>query len=162
MIFLLKNNNSGDRRWPDIVHYLIITNNTNIKTMLNTSNDEILNYSVQPREKGLVRKNVRQSIMTASASILLSHNIDGRVRRPMTEADMACCSGGRTSGIGRNQGVIDKRCKEARARLYTKVQQRNLQKQIQHLDTLMQKVVDSNKELYDLYAERKALLEGRL
>jgi hypothetical protein len=130
--------------------------------MFTTSNDEILNYSVQPRDKGMVRKDVRQSTMTASASILLSHNIDERVRRHLTEADMACCSMGRTSGIGRNQGVIDNRCKEARARLYAKVQQRNLQKQIQHLDTLMQKVVDSNKELYELYAERKALFEGRL
>jgi hypothetical protein len=51
-------------------------------------------------------------------------------------------------------------------RLATKVYKRKIQRCIDQLDTLMQKLLESqdpaNERLYDLYAERKAELEGQL
>ena len=82
----------------------------------------------------------------------------------MTQDDARAVDGANANRgtLERNKGFIDSRTKKMKLKLYAKVQQRKLQKQIQHLDAMMQKVVDSNKELYDLYAKRKDELEAQL
>ena len=84
-----------------------------------------------------------------------------------TQEDIRACDTNMSRrGLSRNQGVIDKRCKAVRGRLYVKVQQRKVQRSIDHLDALMQKLLETqdpaNEKMYDLYAQRKAQLETQL
>ena len=110
--------------------------------------------------------NERSSHITPAGTTLLSN--DACVTRILnTKEDVRACDGKFSRrGVARNQGIIDKRCKAVRGRLYAEVQRRKVQQSIDHLDTLMQKLLETqdpaNEKLYDLYAERKAQLETQL
>lgn len=128
---------------------------------------------IQPKNPSLsVRSSVPDighisSCMTNSGVALLSN--DGTIERTLNTAEdvRACGNTYVRQGIARNQGIIDMRCKAIRGRLNAKVvQRRNTQRQIAKLDTLMQKLLETqdpdNEKMYDLYAKRKAMLETKL
>ncbi len=108
------------------------------------------------------------AVMSRTGVLFLSN--DSTANRVLnTEEDVrACDTGGirQHHGLARNQGIIDKRCKAVRGRLYAEVERRKVQRCIDQLDTLMQKLLEtqepSNEKLYDMYAERKAQLEAQL
>lgn len=107
------------------------------------------------------------SRMTRAGAILLSN--DATVSRVLNTAeDVRACDNGKNirNGLARNQGLVDTRCKAVRGRLYAQVQRRKVQQSIDHLDTLMQKLLETqdpaNEKMYDLYAQRKAQLETQL
>ena len=106
------------------------------------------------------------SRLTESTATILSPATGENVFR-QTQADVRSVDGkDRRDRVGRNQGIIDVRTKNMQGRLAAKVYQRKIQRCIEQLDTLMQKLLESqdpeNEELYEMYAERKALLEARL
>ena len=122
------------------------------------------NFSVRSANPGTYDVSSR---MTCAGALFLSN--DTTVNRVLnTPEDVRACDTGKNirSGIARNQGIIDTRCKAVRGRLYAEVQRRKVQRSIDQLDTLMQKLLDTqepaNEKLYDLYAERKAELEAQL
>ncbi len=106
------------------------------------------------------------STMTRSGVALLSH--ESNTRRVLNTAQdvRACDNNFSRRGLARNQGLVDKRCKAVRGRLHEKVRRRTIQRQIDQLDTLMQKLLESqdpaNEKMYDLYAQRKEQLETQL
>ena len=108
------------------------------------------------------------AVMSRTGVLFLSN--DSTANRVLnTEEDVrACDTGGirQHHGLARNQGIIDKRCKAVRGRLYEKVRRRDIQRQIDQLDTLMQKLLETqdpaNEKMYDLYAKRKAQYEAVL
>jgi hypothetical protein len=106
------------------------------------------------------------SRITSAGVALLSHESTPKRIMNTQEDIRACDTNMSRRGLSRNQGVIDKRCKAVRGRLYAKVQQRKIQRMIDQLDALMEKLLESqdpaNEKLYDLYAERKAQLETQL
>jgi hypothetical protein len=110
----------------------------------------------------------RFSRMTPAGATLLSNDAnDVYVNRVFnTVEDVRGVDGNSRRGLSRNQGIIDKRCKAVRGRLSAEVQRRKIQRSIDHLDALMQKLLETqdpeNEELYDLYAQRKAELETQL
>ena len=110
----------------------------------------------------------RFSRMTPAGATLLSNDAnDAYVNRVFnTVEDVRGVDGNSRRGLSRNQGIIDKRCKAVRGRLAAEVQRRKIQRSIDHLDTLMQKLLETqdsaNEKLYDMYAERKAELETQL
>ena len=106
------------------------------------------------------------SRLTESTATLLSTATGDNVFR-QTQADVRSVDGkDRRDRVGRNQGIIDSRTKSMQGRLAAKVYQRKVQHCIDHLDALMQKLLETqdpaNEDLYEMYAERKALLETRL
>jgi hypothetical protein len=106
------------------------------------------------------------SRLTESTAKILSTATGDNVFR-QTQADVRAVDGrDRREAVGRNQGIIDVRTKSMQGRLVAKVYQRKVQRCIDQLDALMQKLLESqdpaNEELYDLYAERKAQLETQL
>ena len=106
------------------------------------------------------------SHMTRAGVALLSYESDTR-RVLNTEEDVrASDTADVRRGLARNQGIVDARCKAVRGRLYAKVQRRKVQRSIDHLDALMEKLLESqdpaNEKMYDLYAQRKAQLETQL
>jgi alpha-D-ribose 1-methylphosphonate 5-triphosphate synthase subunit PhnG len=122
------------------------------------------NFSVRSANPGTYDVSSR---MTCAGALFLS--TDTTVNRVLnTPEDVRACDTGKNirSGIARNQGIIDTRCKAVRGRLYAEVQRRKVQQSIDHLDTLMQKLLESqdpaNEKMYDLYAQRKAQLETQL
>ena len=122
------------------------------------------NFSVRSAIAGTYEVSSR---MTCAGALFLSN--DTTVNRVLNTAeDVRACDTGKNmrNGIARNQGIIDTRCKAVRGRLYAEVQRRKVQRSIDQLDTLMQKLLDTqdpaNEKLYDLYAERKAELEAQL
>ena len=122
------------------------------------------NFSVRSAIAGTYEVSSR---MTCAGALFLSN--DTTVNRVLNTAeDVRACDTGKNmrNGIARNQGIIDTRCKAVRGRLYAEVQRRKIQRSIDQLDALMQKLLESqnsaNEELYDMYAERKALLEAQL
>jgi hypothetical protein len=125
-----------------------------------------INPTFNVRSTSGVERREESSRMTRAGVALLSHESDTR-RVLNTEEDIrACDSTDSRRGLGRNQGVIDKRCKAVRGRLHEKVRRRTIQRQIDQLDTLMQKLLETqdptNEKLYDLYAQRKAQYEAVL
>jgi hypothetical protein len=125
-----------------------------------------INPTFNVRSTSGVERREESSRMTRAGVALLSHESDTR-RVLNTEEDIrACDSTDSRRGLGRNQGVIDKRCKAVRGRLHEKVRRRTIQRQIDQLDTLMQKLLETqepaNEKMYDLYAQRKAQLEAQL
>jgi hypothetical protein len=110
----------------------------------------------------------RFSRMTPAGATLLSNDAnDVYVNRVFnTVEDVRGVDGNSRRGLSRNQGIIDKRCKAVRGRLAAEVQRRKIQRSIDQLDALMQKLLESqdpaNEKMYDLYAERKAELEAQL
>jgi len=127
---------------------------------------------IQPKNPSLsVRSSVPDigyvaSCITNSGVALFSN--DGTIERVQNTVEdvRACVNTYARQGIARNQGIIDTRCKAIRGRLNAKVQRRNTQRQIAKLDTLMQKLLETqdpdNEKMYDLYAQRKAQLETQL
>ena len=122
------------------------------------------NFSVRTSNPGAVEVSSR---MSCAGAILLSN--DATVSRVLNTAqDIRACDTGKNirNGLARNQGIIDTRCKTVRRRLYAEVQRRKIQQSIDHLDALMQKLLESqdpaNEQMYDLYAQRKAQLETQL
>ena len=122
------------------------------------------NFSVRTSNPGTFEISSR---MTCAGALLLSN--DSTVSRVLNTAeDVRACDTGKNIryGLARNQGLIDTRCKAVRGRLYAKVQQRKVQQSIDHLDALMQKLLETqdpaNEKMYDLYAQRKAQLETQL
>ena len=122
------------------------------------------NFSVRSANPGTYDVSSR---MTCAGALFLSN--DTTVNRVLnTPEDVRACDTGKNirSGIARNQGIIDTRCKAVRGRLYAEVQRRKVQRSIDQLDTLMQKLLETqdpaNEKMYDLYAERKAELEAQL
>ena len=109
---------------------------------------------------------VSSRMTRAGALFLCNDTTASRVLN--TAEDVRACDNGKNirQGLARNQGLIDTRCKAVRGRLYAEVQRRKVQRSIDHLDTLMQKLLESqdpaNEKLYDLYAQRKAQLETQL
>ena len=106
------------------------------------------------------------SCLTESTAKILSTATGDNVFR-QTQADVRAVDGkDRREAVGRNQGIIDVRTKSMQGRLAAKVYQRKVQRCIDQLDALMQKLLESqdpaNEKLYDLYAERKAQLETQL
>ena len=106
------------------------------------------------------------SRLTESTATILSTATGDNVFR-QTQADVRSVDGkDRRERVGRNQGIIDVRTKSMQGRLAAKVYQRKVQRCIDQLDALMQKLLESqdpaNEKLYDLYAERKAQLEAQL
>ena len=106
------------------------------------------------------------SRLTESTAKILSTATGDNVFR-QTQADVRSVDGkDRRERVGRNQGIIDVRTKSMQGRLAAKVYQRKVQRCIDQLDALMQKLLESqdpaNEKLYDLYAERKAQLEAQL
>jgi hypothetical protein len=125
-----------------------------------------INPTFNVRSTSGVERREESSRMTRAGVALLSHESDTR-RVLNTEEDIrACDSTDSRRGLGRNQGVIDKRCKAVRGRLHEKVRRRTIQRQIDQLDTLMQKLLETqdpaNEKMYDLYAKRKAQYEAVL
>jgi len=104
--------------------------------------------------------------MTRSGIALLSNDVMQESVHTTVEDLRACGNTYARQGLARNQGIIDKRCKAIRGRLNAKVQRRNTQRQIAKLDTLMQKLLETqhpqNEKMYDMYAKRKAMLEAEL
>ena len=106
------------------------------------------------------------SRLTESTAKILSTATGENVFR-QTQADVRAVDGrDRREAVGRNQGIIDVRTKSMQGRLAAKVYQRKIQRCIDQLDALMEKLLESqdpaNEELYDLYAQRKAQLETQL
>ena len=106
------------------------------------------------------------SRLTESTAKILSTATGDNVFR-QTQADVRAVDGrDRREAVGRNQGIIDVRTKSMQGRLAAKVYQRKVQRMIDQLDALMQKLLETqdpaNEELYDLYAQRKAQLETQL
>lgn len=106
------------------------------------------------------------SRLTESTAKILSTATGDNVFR-QTQADVRAVDGKtRREAVGRNQGIIDVRTKSMQGRLATKVYKRKVQRMIDQLAVLMQKLLESqepaNEGLYDLYAQRKAQLEARL
>jgi len=106
------------------------------------------------------------SRLTESTATLLSSASGENIFR-QTQADLRSVDGrDRREAVGRNQGIIDLRTKNMQGILTAKVQRRKVQRCIDQLDTLMQKLLDtqepSNEKLYDLYAQRKAQYEAIL
>jgi hypothetical protein len=136
----------------------------NLPTMQSVSTKP--NFSVRSAIAGTYEVSSR---MTCAGALFLSNDTDTAVNRVLNTAeDVRACDTGKNmrNGIARNQGIIDTRCKAVRGRLYAEVQRRKVQRSIDQLDTLMQKLLDTqdpaNEKLYDLYAERKAELEAQL
>jgi hypothetical protein len=116
------------------------------------------------------------SRVSRSGVALLSNN--GSTNRVLNTAEdaRACDVNFSRRCLSHNQGIVDKRYKAIHRRLYEKVQQRNIQRHIDHLDELMQKLLDTqdpdnklykmyspeNQKLYELYAERKRQYEALL
>ena len=129
-----------------------------------TTTDRNLKFSVSSYKSS----DERFSRMTPAGATLLSNDAnDAYVNRVFnTVEDVRGVDGNSRRGLSRNQGIIDKRCKAVRGRLYVKVQQRKVQRSIDHLDALMQKLLETqdpaNEKMYDLYAQRKAQLETQL
>ena len=122
------------------------------------------NFSVRSANPGTYDVSSR---MTCAGALFLSN--DTTVNRVLNTAeDVRACDTGKNirNGLARNQGLIDTRCKAVRGRLYAEVQRRKVQQSIDHLDTLMQKLLETqdpaNEKMYDLYAQRKAQLETQL
>ena len=106
------------------------------------------------------------SRLTESTAKILSTATGDNVFR-QTQADVRAVDGkDRREAVGRNQGIIDVRTKSMQGRLATKVYKRKVQRCIDQLDALMNKLLESqdpaNEEMYDLYAQRKAQLETQL
>jgi hypothetical protein len=106
------------------------------------------------------------SRLTESTATLLSSASGENIFR-QTQADLRSVDGrDRREAVGRNQGIIDLRTKNMQGILTAKVQRRKVQRCIDQLDTLMQKLLEtqepSNEKLYDLYAQRKAQYEAIL
>jgi hypothetical protein len=174
---------SGHRRPPDLLffifYFLFFINRSsqppqslshshqhlnNLPTMQSVSTKP--NFSVRSAIAGTYEVSSR---MTCAGALFLSNDTDTAVNRVLNTAeDVRACDTGKNmrNGIARNQGIIDTRCKAVRGRLYAEVQRRKVQRSIDQLDTLMQKLLDTqdpaNEKLYDLYAERKAELEAQL
>jgi hypothetical protein len=136
----------------------------NLPTMQSYSTNNNPDFSVRSSTAGIHEVSSR---MTCAGALLLSN--DTTVNRVLnTPEDVRACDTGKNmrNGIARNQGIIDTRCKAVRGRLYAEVQRRKVQRSIDHLDALMQKLLETqepaNEKLYDLYAERKAQLEAQL
>ena len=132
-----------------------------MQTVSTTSNPD---FNVRTSNAGTFEISSR---MTCAGALLLSN--DSTVSRVLNTAeDVRACDTGKNIryGLARNQGLIDTRCKAVRGRLYAKVQQRKVQQSIDHLDALMQKLLETqdpaNEKMYDLYAQRKAQLETQL
>jgi hypothetical protein len=132
-----------------------------MQTVSTTSNPD---FNVRTSNAGAFEISSR---MTCAGALLLSN--DSTVSRVLNTAeDVRACDTGKNIryGLARNQGLIDTRCKAVRGRLYAKVQQRKVQQSIDHLDALMQKLLETqdpaNEKMYDLYAQRKAQLETQL
>ena len=124
------------------------------------------NFSVRTSNPGTFEISSR---MTCAGALFLSNDTDTAVNRVLNTAeDVRACDTGKNmrNGIARNQGIIDTRCKAVRGRLYAEVQRRKVQQSIDHLDALMQKLLETqdpaNEKMYDLYAQRKAQLETQL
>jgi len=128
---------------------------------------------IQPKNPSLsVRSSVPDigyisSCITNSGVALFSN--DGTIERVQNTLEDVRASSNRyvRHGLARNQGIIDKRCKAIQGKLNAKVvQRRKVQRQIDQLDTLMQKLLETqdpdNEKMYDLYAQRKAQLETQL
>lgn len=106
------------------------------------------------------------SRLTESTAKILSTATGDNVFR-QTQADVRAVDGkDRREAVGRNQGIIDVRTKSMQGRLTAKVQRRKVQRCIDQLDTLMQKLLETqdpaNEKLYDMYAKRKAQYEAVL
>jgi hypothetical protein len=106
------------------------------------------------------------SRLTESTATFLSTASGENVFR-QTQADVRAVDGkDRREAVGRNQGIIDVRTKNMQGRLTAKVQRRKVQRCIDQLDVLMQKLLESqepaNEALYDLYAHRKSQYEAVL
>ena len=106
------------------------------------------------------------SRLTEATATLISTATGENVFR-QTQADVRAVDGkDRREAVGRNQGIIDVRTKSMQGRLTAKVQRRRVQRCIDQLDTLMQKLLESqdpaNEKMYDLYAQRKAQYEAIL
>jgi len=136
----------------------------NLPTMQSVSTNNKPNFSVRTSNPGTFEISSR---MTCAGALFLSN--DSTVSRVMNTAeDIRACDTGKNvrQGLARNQGIIDTRCKAVRGRLYAEVQRRKVQRMIDQLDALMQKLLESqepaNEKLYDLYAQRKAQLEAQL
>ena len=104
-----------------------------------------------------------ETLFSYGTQVLLSTNGDGNNGRRTQEDALACDTlGHRNSYCPRNQRLVDSRTKKMHEKLCAKVERRKVQRKIDQLDVLMQKVADSNKELYDMYAQRKSMLEAEL
>ena len=104
-----------------------------------------------------------ETLFSYGAQVLLSTNGDANNGRRTQEDALACDTlRHRQSNCPRGQGIVDSRTKKMHERLYAKVERRKVQRKIDQLDVLMQKVADNNKELYDMYAQRKSMLEVEL
>ena len=132
-----------------------------MQTVSTTSNPD---FNVRTSNAGTFEISSR---MTCAGALLLSN--DSTVSRVLNTAeDVRACDTGKNIryGLARNQGLIDTRCKAVRGRLYAEVQRRKVQQSIDHLDALMQKLLETqdpaNEKMYDLYAQRKAQLETQL
>ena len=125
-----------------------------------------LNVRVSGNTRQATSHRESSSRITSAGVALLSHESTPKRIMNTHEDIRACDTNMSRRGLSRNQGVIDKRCKAVRGRLYAKVQRRKVQHQIDHLDALMEKLLESqdaaNEDLYDLYAQRKAQLETEL
>jgi hypothetical protein len=135
----------------------------NLPTMQSYSTNNNPDFSVRSSTAGSAEVS---SHMTRAGALFLSN--DTTASRVLNTADdvRACNTGHSRQGLARNQGIIDTRCKAVRGRLFAEVQRRKVQRCIDQLDTLMQKLLESqepaNEGLYDMYAERKAELETQL
>ncbi len=124
-----------------------------------------LNLNVRSSTAGPVRRD-EASRVTVAGLALLSH--ESNITRVQTTAEdvRACDTNDTRGGLARNQGIVDPRCKAIRGRLYAKARRRTIQRQIDQLDTLMQKLLETqdpaNEKLYDMYAKRKAQYEAVL
>jgi hypothetical protein len=172
---------SGHRRPPELLFFIyyfinpdrsshphslfnISTKPNNLPTMQTVSTTSNPDFNVRTSNAGTYEVSSR---MTRAGVVLLSN--DTTVNRVLNTAeDVRACDTGKNIryGLARNQGLIDTRCKAVRGRLYAEVQRRKIQRCIDQLDALMQKLLESqdaeNEELYDLYAQRKAELETQL
>ena len=111
-------------------------------------------------------KSWKSSRITPAGTTLMNNDNLNHRRQHTAEDVRACDVNDSRRGLARNQGIIDKRCKAVRGRLYAEVKRRKVQQMIDHLDTLMQKLLESqdaaNEKLYDMYAVRKTQLEAQL
>jgi hypothetical protein len=142
----------------------ISTKPNNLPTMQTVSTTSNPDFNVRTSNAGTFEISSR---MTCAGALLLSN--DSTVSRVLNTAqDVRACDTGKNirQGLARNQGLIDPRCKAVRGRLYAEVQRRKVQQSIDHLDALMQKLLETqdpaNEKMYDLYAQRKAQLETQL